>query len=93
MVKGMFKLSLRGLKGFFNSVFTLMNVPLKSPTDTCISKCSKTIKVKYRLLSRGAISHVIIDATGLKVYGESEWKTRKQGNGEAVYLAQTSSCH
>ncbi|PCS23914.1 transposase [Candidatus Enterovibrio escicola] len=36
MVKDMFKLLLRGLGGFINSVFTLMNVPLKSPIYTCI---------------------------------------------------------
>ncbi|PCS21935.1 hypothetical protein BTN49_2400 [Candidatus Enterovibrio escicola] len=49
-----------------------MNVPLKSPTYTCMSKRSKTVKVKYHLLNRGAITHVIIDATGLKVYGKGE---------------------
>ncbi|WP_146679205.1 hypothetical protein [Candidatus Enterovibrio escicola] len=32
MVKGIFKLLLRGLKGFLSSVFTLMDIPLKSPT-------------------------------------------------------------
>nr|WP_223823728.1 transposase [Candidatus Enterovibrio escacola] len=37
MVKGIFKLLLRGLEIFLNSVFTLMNIPLKSPTYTCIS--------------------------------------------------------
>ncbi|PCS21511.1 hypothetical protein BTN49_3051 [Candidatus Enterovibrio escicola] len=51
MVKGIFKLPLRGLEGFLNSVFTLMNVPLKSPTYSWISKRLKTVKVKYRLLS------------------------------------------
>ncbi len=36
MVKGIFKLSLHGLEGFLNLVFTLMTVSLKSPTYTCI---------------------------------------------------------
>ncbi|PCS21393.1 Mobile element protein [Candidatus Enterovibrio escicola] len=49
MVKGIFKLPLRGLKHFLNSVFTLMKVPLKSPTYTYINKSSKTVEVKYRL--------------------------------------------
>ncbi|PCS24286.1 Mobile element protein [Candidatus Enterovibrio escicola] len=31
------------------------------------------------MLNRGAISHVVVDATGLKVYDEGEWKTRKHG--------------
>ncbi|WP_412514269.1 transposase, partial [Shewanella indica] len=29
--------------------------------------------------SRGAVAHVVVDATGLKVYGEGEWKMRKHG--------------
>ncbi|PCS21147.1 hypothetical protein BTN49_3294 [Candidatus Enterovibrio escicola] len=37
MVKGIFKLPLRELKGFLNTVFTLMNVPLKSPIHTYIN--------------------------------------------------------
>ncbi|PCS22240.1 transposase [Candidatus Enterovibrio escicola] len=64
MVKGIFKLLLRELEGFFNSIFTLTNIPLKSPTYTCISKRSKTVKIKNRLPSLGAVSHVVIDATG-----------------------------
>lgn len=29
--------------------------------------------------SRGPVAHVVIDSTGLKVFGEGEWKTRKHG--------------
>ncbi|WP_223823888.1 transposase [Candidatus Enterovibrio escicola] len=72
MVKGIFKLPLRGLKGLLNSVFMLINIPMKSPTYTCISKRSKSVKVKYRLPNRGAVTHFIIDATVLKVYDDSE---------------------
>ncbi|PCS21873.1 Mobile element protein [Candidatus Enterovibrio escicola] len=72
MVKGIFKLLLHRLEGFLNSVFTLMSVPLKSLTYTCISKHSKTVKVKYPLPSLGVGAHVIIDTTGLKVYDEDD---------------------
>ncbi|PCS23780.1 hypothetical protein BTN49_0749 [Candidatus Enterovibrio escicola] len=37
MVKGIFKLPLRRLEGFPNSVFALMNIPLQSPIYPCIS--------------------------------------------------------
>ncbi|TOF79642.1 transposase, partial [Vibrio parahaemolyticus] len=29
--------------------------------------------------TRGVIQHLAIDATGLKVYGEGEWKVKKHG--------------
>ena len=79
MIKGIFSLPLRALQGFIDSVFELLDVPLTSPDYTCISKRSKTIQVKYRNKSRGAIRHIAIDSTGLKVFGEGEWKVKKHG--------------
>lgn len=79
MSKGVFKLPLRALEGFINSLFVLMDVPLTSPSYSCISKRAKTVEVHYRSPSREPIAHVVIDATGLKVYGEGEWKMRKHG--------------
>jgi hypothetical protein len=98
MVKGIFSLSLRALEGFLNSLFTLMNVPLTSPDYTSISKRAKTVNVKYRNPSRGPITHVVVDATGLKVFGEGEWKTRKHGSEKRrtwrkLHLAIDASTH
>lgn len=79
MIKGIFSLPLRALQGFIDSIFDLLEVPLTSPDYTCISKRSKTVQVKYRNKSRGAIRHIAIDSTGLKVFGEGEWKVKKHG--------------
>ena len=70
---------MRALQGFIDSIFELLEVPLTSPDYTCISKRSKTVQVKYRNKSRGAIRHIAIDSTGLKVFGEGEWKVKKHG--------------
>lgn len=77
MLKAVFKLPLRALEGFINSLFKLMKVPLQSPDYSCISKRAKTVEIKYRIPSHGPVAHLVIDATGLKVYGEGEWKIRK----------------
>ena len=79
MLKGVFKLSLRATEGFINSLFRLMDVPLAAPDYTCISKRTKTVVVKYRNRCQGPVAHLVLDSTGLKVYGEGEWKTRKHG--------------
>ena len=79
MIKGIFSLPLRALQGFIDSIFELLDVPLTSPDYTCISKRSKTVQVKFRNKSRGAIRHIAIDSTGLKVFGEGEWKVKKHG--------------
>lgn len=79
MIKGIFSLPLRALQGFIDSIFNLLDVQLTSPDYTCISKRSKTVQIKYRNKSRGAIRHIAIDSTGLKVFGEGEWKVKKHG--------------
>lgn len=76
MIKGIFSLPLRAFQGFIDSIFKLLDVPLISPDYTCISKRSKMVQVRYRNKSRGAIRHIAIDSTGLKVFGEGEWKVK-----------------
>ena len=98
MLKGLFKLPLRALEGFINSLFQLMAVPLQSPDYSCISKRAKTVDIKYRLPSQGPVAHLVIDATGLKVYGEGEWKIRKHGKEKRrvwrkLHLAVDATTH
>lgn len=98
MLKAVFKLPLRALEGFINSLFKLMKVPLQSPDYSCISKRAKTVEIKYRLPSHGPVAHLVIDATGLKVYGEGEWKIRKHGKEKRrvwrkLHLAVDAATH
>ncbi len=79
MLKSVSKLPLRALEGFINTLFQLMDVPWQSPDYSCISKRPKQVNIQYRLPSKGQVAHLVIDATGLKVYGDGEWKVRKHG--------------
>ena len=72
MIKAVFKLPLRTLEEFINSMFQLMNVELKSPDYSCISKQAKMVEVDYRLHCQGPARPIVIDSTGLKVFGEGE---------------------
>ncbi|MDG2738429.1 IS5 family transposase, partial [Vibrio parahaemolyticus] len=79
MVKRVFSMPLRALQGFLDSVFKLANIPLVCPHYTCISRRAKEVEVSFKTKTRGAIQHLAIDATGLKVYGEGELKVKKHG--------------
>ncbi|CAH0541932.1 IS5 family transposase ISVa2 [Vibrio marisflavi CECT 7928] len=72
MVKRVFSMPLRALQGFIDSVFKLADIPLVCPHYTCISRRAKDVEVSFKTTPRGAIQHLAIDATGLKVYGEGE---------------------
>ena len=74
MLKGIFNLTLRATQGLLDSLFELMNVPLCAPDYSCVSKRARTVMVAYRQPPKGRITDLVIDSTGLKVFGEGEWK-------------------
>ncbi|PMK76131.1 hypothetical protein BCT92_22250 [Vibrio sp. 10N.261.52.E5] len=70
---------LTALQGFVVSIFWLAHVPLSCPHYTYIIRRAKQVEASFKTKARGAIRHLAIDATGLKVYGECEWKVKKHG--------------
>ncbi|EGQ9378724.1 IS5 family transposase, partial [Vibrio parahaemolyticus] len=99
MVKRVFSMLLRALQGFIDSVFSLANVPIVCPHSSCISRRAKQVEVSFTPKTRGAIQHLAVDATGLKVYGEGEWKIKKHGTDgnhrvwRKLHLAVDTSTH
>ena len=98
MVKKIFNLPLRGLQGFLDSVFSMMKLDLRSPNYSCISKRAKELDVSIRFPEKGTIKHLAIDSTGLKVFGEGEWKVKKHGHDKRrtwrkLHLAVDTASH
>ena len=99
MVKRVFSMPLRALQGFLDSVFKLANIPLVCPHYTCISRRAKEVEVSFKTKTRGVIQHLAIDATGLKVYSEGEWKVKKHGTDgkrrvwRKLHIAVDTSTH
>ena len=69
----------RALCGFVESIFKLMGVELSVPDHTTISRRLKRLEVELPVNPTSGKRHVVIDSTGIKVYGEGEWKTRQHG--------------
>jgi IS5 family transposase len=66
------------VEGFVCSLFVMMKMPLPVPDHSTLSKRGKTLKVNLPKKSSGSLN-VVLDSTGLKIYGEGEWKVRKHG--------------
>jgi hypothetical protein len=77
-MKEIFHLTNRSVEGFVRSLFGMMKVDLPVPDHSTLSKRSKTLKVKLPKKSSGSLN-LVMDSTGMKVYGEGEWKVRKHG--------------
>jgi Transposase DDE domain len=75
-----FHLALRQTEGLIASIFVLLDVPLSTPDHTTLSRRAKAMESisKRSILPDGPI-HLLIDSTGLKVFGAGEWLQEKHG--------------
>ena len=78
MVKGVYHLAYRQTEGFAGSLSKLLGVALPIPDYSTLNRRAQTLKVTLPTSEKGPI-HVVLDSTGLKVYGEGEWKVRQHG--------------
>ncbi len=67
--KSVYHLSLRAAQGFLSSVMELLQLTLPIPDYTTVSQRQGTLPVRLSSSPRSSPRHVVIDATGLKVYG------------------------
>ncbi len=81
IVKAVFHLSLRTAQGFLESVVRLMGVGLPVPDYTTVSRRQAGLNRVLTQVASATGRHVVIDTTGLKVYGAGEWYIRKYGMG------------
>ena len=77
-IKEVFQLSNRGVEGFVQSVFAMLNVDLPVPDHSTLSKRAKHLQVRLSRKAPGSMN-LVLDSTGLKIDGEGEWKVRKHG--------------
>ena len=72
-----FHLPLRQTEGFVASLLRLMGLDLTSPDHTTLSRRNRDVQVPALRRDADGPIHLIVDSTGLKVYGAGEWCSRK----------------
>jgi len=77
-VKEVFHLTNRGVEGFVRSIFRMMKINLRVPDHSTLSKRGKNLKVNLPKKTSQSLN-IVMDSTGLKIYGEGEWKVRMHG--------------
>jgi hypothetical protein len=75
-LKALYRWAGRQIEGFVESVFKLMNITLAVPDHSILSRRMKTLEIDIPVQPTDKARHVVIDSTGVKVYGKGEWKTR-----------------
>ena len=77
IVRQVYKLAYRQTEGFMESIVELMGLEIAIPSYSQLCRRLRKLDVSLGRIAKEGKVHVVIDSTGLKVYGEGEWKVRK----------------
>jgi len=77
-LQAVYHLPLRATQGLLLSVFGLLGLSLSVPDFSTLCRRRKTVLVPLGHSHNHNI-HLVVDSTGVKVYGEGEWKVRQHG--------------
>lgn len=74
-----YHLPLRATQGLLSSVVKLLKITLGVPCYTTLCRRRRALEVTLPKRAKHVPLHLIVDSTGVKIYGEGEWKVRQHG--------------
>lgn len=78
-LKFLFQLAGRQTEGLVCSIFEMLKIKLSVPDHSTLSRRLSGLDIRLSVNKSENAHHVVADSTGLKVYGEGEWKVRQHG--------------
>ena len=78
-LREVYHLPLRATAGLVCSLLRLLAVDLPAPDYSTLSRRARHLRVSLATQHSQQIEHLVVDSTGLKLYGEGEWKVRLHG--------------
>src|SRR5882757_701492 len=70
---------LRQTEGLFRSIAEVLGIAIAIPDHTTLSRRSGGLTILPKHIDRAEPLHLLVDSTGLKIYGEGEWLDQKHG--------------
>jgi hypothetical protein len=78
-LKAVFHLPLRQTQALAPSMLTVLGVTLPAPTSSTLSCRAATLMLPRLRTTKRRHLHLVIDASGLKIYGDGEWRVKQHG--------------
>ena len=78
IVRFKYQLPLRELEGLFHFLSKLMEIT-RIPSYTQVCRRMRSIELPKELVDRRGVTDLVLDTTGLKIYGEGEWCAKRYG--------------
>ena len=75
----LFRLPLRTTEGLLSDILKKLGAECTTPDYTTLSIRGKDLFIPIRVRDIRENLHIVVDSTGVKVFGEGEWKVRKHG--------------
>jgi hypothetical protein len=72
-------LPLRATRGLLLSVMALLGLCLPVPCYTILCRRRQSLRVALPRRKKSEPLHLVVDSTGVEIYGEGEWKVRRYG--------------
>jgi hypothetical protein len=70
---------LRQTEGALRSIADLLGAEIRIPDHTTFSRRSGGLTILPKRIERNEPLHLLVDSTGVKIYGEGEWLDQKHG--------------
>ena len=70
---------LRQTEGLLRWIVDVLGVDINVPDHTTLSRRGGGLAILPKRLDRGEPLHLLVDSTGLKIFGEGEWLDQKHG--------------
>ena len=98
VLRELFQLPYRQTEGLGRSLAELMKVEIEIPDYTSLAKRAAKLGISLDVRKHTGAIDVVVDSTGLKVFGEGEWKMRKHGKSKRrtwrkLHLAVNPATH
>jgi hypothetical protein len=98
VLRELFQLPYRQTEGLGRSLVKLMEVDVAIPDYTSLAKRASSLGISLEVRKHRGPIDVVVDSTGLKVFGEGEWKMRKHGKSKRrtwrkLHLAVNPATH
>ncbi len=81
-LREVYRLPLRATEGLLRSLLRLLNVEVPVPCYSTLSRRQAGLAVALEAPDSAEPLHLVVDGTGLKVFGDGEWKTRQHGTSK-----------
>jgi hypothetical protein len=70
---------LRQTEGLLRSIADVLKIDIAIPDHTTLSRRGGGLPILPKRIDRNEPLHLLVDSTGLKIYGEGEWLDQKHG--------------